>query len=110
MPCGPMTASFTCSGSCPPGKSSVMSMVWPPDPRRLWRRQLHCTPQRRMGVGPTGNPESRITPYIDDVQRWWPDRGRPEWTDLWQAGPVRVFISVDMEGVAGIVDWAQCLA
>jgi D-amino peptidase len=29
---------------------------------------------------------------------------------MWQARCVKVFISVDMEGVAGIVDWAQCLA
>ncbi len=29
---------------------------------------------------------------------------------MWQAGPVKIFISVDMEGVAGIADWAQCLA
>jgi D-amino peptidase len=29
---------------------------------------------------------------------------------VWQARSVKVFISVDMEGVAGIVDWAQCLA
>src|SRR5215475_14856933 len=29
---------------------------------------------------------------------------------VWQARCVKVFISVDMEGVAGIVDWAQCLA
>ena len=29
---------------------------------------------------------------------------------VWHARCVKVFISVDMEGVAGIVDWAQCLA
>ncbi len=29
---------------------------------------------------------------------------------VWHARWVKVFISVDMEGVAGIVDWAQCLA
>jgi D-amino peptidase len=29
---------------------------------------------------------------------------------LWQARRVKVYISVDMEGVAGISDWAQCLA
>src|SRR5215475_14330654 len=35
-----------------------------------------------------------------------PSRYRP----VWHARCVKVFISVDMEGVAGIVDWAQCLA
>ena len=29
---------------------------------------------------------------------------------MWHADRVNVFISVDMEGVAGIVDWAQCIA
>jgi D-amino peptidase len=28
----------------------------------------------------------------------------------WQARNLKVFVSVDMEGVAGIVDWAQCIA
>ncbi len=28
---------------------------------------------------------------------------------MWHAGRVNVFISVDMEGVAGIVDWSQCI-